>query len=158
MPRPQYETVVASAPKMELKTADLSTSIGVNPGQQYDVDVYPSPGTIGVSQSAAMQVNAPEGATSGTHGFLASSTLERGGYVYGLSSFDKNVFYNRKMWITANDREEPQDGAGQALAFVDNHFDNESGFRFRFENNTNVVHFEPKTIWFTWIERQIGGK
>lgn len=153
---PEFQTVVASAPRESLHTKDLTDNAQVAAGADQFVDFYAPSGNIGVLQSIKLLTTAPPNATSGTHFMLVSSSATMGGYIKGISSYNQQIYWNRFEWINADNDKEPSDGSAAANAIKDVFFDDVTSLRIQYENDTDVVQTNIRDIEITYLFKEIG--
>lgn len=156
MGRPEFETVVAEAPKIELQNIDVSQTPVVPAGNTEFVDLYAPSGFIGIIQSAHLKAESPVGGTNGSHTMQVTSTQSAGGYTIGASSYNTVLEYNYRIWKSAN-------GQGtyptteQAQNILGTRFDDNISIRTYYNNVTDVDQTGQRTYQFTWIKQEIGG-
>lgn len=152
MGRPQFEAVVANAPKEKMTYTDLtqSSSVAVNGSQL--VELFAPTGYIAELQSMMLSCTAPIGSVSGSHAFLF-------GYpgfdlIRGESNFNKDLHWVNSYW-TADKRQDPPVGQTQVSAIKGAIFDDIVPLRIIYYNWSNVVQTNERKIRILYKLRQV---
>jgi hypothetical protein len=160
MPRPQFETIVASATRKVLKYEELATETNtfIVPSNDWvSIDFFATPGKIGKLKTLRFDVGALN-ATSGNHSLTVMSTKDQGGeHLYGVANFDQRVSFITSGFPGGMQTVMPEDHASQLLSLGSAYFDNNIGLRFEYANWTDVS-VTVDDLKIVWIEEQLGGK
>lgn len=156
MGRPQFAQagtkgggdVVATTNRPEVKHISQTNTASVASGASENIEIYAPTGSVYQTQSMRLYVPADGTATSGSHYFVIKSidnvmALGRGGSVY-----NSRVYYNFANWKTADNAQEPSDGAAQQ-AIVDNLWATEnSPIRIKYGNSTDAAQDNSREYQF----------
>lgn len=158
MGRRQFESVVAQAPKVQIKSIDLSSSAVVSSGQTETIDYFVPSGSVGEVKSIYFQVPTPTGATTSVHRAIVSTNFGnlsvKGTYLDGMANFGKSLLYNGD-WVDADFHQYPTDKGAQFNSQSTIVFDSERSFRISYINNTNVAQSNKRNIALIYLEREV---
>jgi hypothetical protein len=154
MPRPQFEMIVASAPREKIVYKDLSSSGSVAVNGKEVIDVYSPVGTISELKLFHANIEAFP-ATLGTHEMSLEKTSGFGGFLFGESSQSKAIVYQYNDWWAVDLRKAPTTNPNFSVSQLT--FDANIGLRIRYVNRTDVVtNTAIRYFAIQFIEKTIG--
>lgn len=151
MGRPQFETIVASAPreKLTLINADISTAIGA--GASQSVTIYAPPKKVFTVSS--MFVEAKPVGTTGTQEFhLGYAAID---IMQTISPFNSGLVFNNNEWFGATTKN-PNDTNAMITALRGIVIDELSGLILNYVNLTNQIQNQIVKIRLWGVERLVG--
>jgi hypothetical protein len=155
MARPQFESVVAQAPRIQIGGTVHDSTVSVPATSSINIYVYSPPGTVSEVIDAFLEAPIPAGATSGNHLFALAYQLNVGPIfnLHGESTFDKVVRFAYGYFHTATVVQLPADINAQGSILRSYQFDDEMPLAIHYNNRTNVAQNGTRKIRL--ITRQI---
>lgn len=165
MGRPQFEVVVASAPREELQIFDFEQNVSViaNTGR-YMIDLFAPPGFIGELKSLWLQAQAPTsyggtygGVGTNVHTFGLSDNEDKIIYTQANNTADKMLDFQQNHWETYG-WSNPTSEEGVIMTLDSVAFDDTTGLRLSYYNNTpsNITN-TPLRMRAIYVLRQVSG-
>jgi len=137
MGRPQFESVIANAPREHLEMVDLSQTLSIAPGITKVISLYAPSGQIGQVMGIYLHKPIVTGATTGTHVVeFGYPTLTR---AYGKSHYNDEVRFVFSNWDKATYSQGPSSDQTQMSALQSLYFDDTQPLYFAIRNDTNVT-------------------
>lgn len=137
MGRPQFEQVVASAPKEYMKFDLLSQTVTVpKTTGVHSILLYAPKGYMGELTAMFARVGAVSGATSGSN--ILTIGYNNISNASGTSSYNQMVQWYGNHWQTADLQQYPPTTQEQSRAFMGLIFDDVIPFRLTYANQTNA--------------------
>lgn len=137
MGRPQFETVVASAPKERMVFIDLGETLNVAGSGDYQKYLYAPPGYIGEVTAVYATIPLLGMATGGTH--LLSMGYSPIYLARGESPYNQAVTWYYNYWNSAPTNAFPPTNQPQAAGIRGAIFDDVTPFIFAYVNKTTVA-------------------
>lgn len=160
MGRPQWERVVAEAPREEIQIYDYMQNVSVAVNGSFQVDLFAPAGYIGELNSMWLHAEAPSGyggATSGTHVFGLRDTEEEVYYTQAAQQYNGVLDFQQNIWATYYNCN-PTTEVGIILTFQSIKFDNTIGLRIKYFNLLNAaITNSPLKIRLIYKLKQVAG-
>jgi hypothetical protein len=156
MPSPEFQAIVAQAPRKKMKILSSTRSVSLAASGVENVDFYSPMGTISRVVALYIWVQAPTGATAGTNSVELLNGTSAGHFMKGSSLYPDQVFFDYSMWMTATAVKNPttEDAIQQVVTSM--YFDSVTPLRVSYTNVTNAANTNNRTIILTVEETQLG--
>jgi hypothetical protein len=151
MGRPQFETVVAAAPRQKLEVSRNFFSTVVAAGGLEQIDLFVATGKVARVQSLFLEAAPVAAALSGDHEMILSPSSNSGGYILGGNAYNAGIKWDKMNWLSANVTEPGTDEASVS-AIRDVLFDDVVGLRFNYLNNTDAGTDGERKFHVNYVE------
>lgn len=156
MGRKQFESIVATASRKSFHSDKNSPGTIVPAGGTENLDIFSPSGSVGRVVSMTAIGYAPVGATSGTHLMNICPSSGGAAFTQGESNYIDDVNFGVNSWVTATSIARPSDESAVVTALQNVMFDDVTGFRFQYTNNTDVDQTGTRILNLNWIEEVVG--
>lgn len=154
MGQPEFQTIVAAAPREVLVSKDLTTSATVAAGAVESITVYAPSGQISKLQAMVIDIPTPTGALSGNHYVYVQYSIANITSMYANSNYNVKVVFRNSQWEIADIAKAPATEAVTAMQGFE--FDDVIGLTFFYGNNTDVAQTGSRMIKVVLKDRQLG--
>jgi hypothetical protein len=161
MGRPQFEVVVASAPREMLQIYDFQQNITVPINGAYQVDIFAPAGYIAELNSMWLQAPAPSGyglSSTCRHTFALRDTDEKVYYTQADNDYLQILDFQQNHWQTyGNANPTTETGIIETVQYIK--FDSKIGLRIKYFNGstTQAITNIPLKIRLIYVLRQVSG-
>lgn len=156
MGRPEFESMVAAAPKERLVLFTPAATSPVAAGVSEEIWIYANPGTI--VRVIGAHITAPQitGATSGDHFFIFAYQSPAIDLMTGRAGFGNTLGFFNGYFTDATVLKKPAEEAAQNNILNNLHFDALKPLVISYGNTTDKPQNGARTIRIVGIERQVG--
>jgi hypothetical protein len=156
MSRKEFEIIVASAPRKNIKKIDLTFSTQLLAGEQVNIDVYAPIGKVSRTEMILTYYPSIATATAGTKFMALYGGSADFGVVYLEGAFNASLWYRYGEFENAT-VSKPTQLINQLLAQKDITFDSAQALRFQVKNNTDVADGGVGKTCRLWVVEEILG-
>lgn len=155
---PQFQTVVAQAPRMEMISTSIDYTSTLKAGGIETTDFYAPSGYLGELVGLRLEAKAISNATTGTQAIFLMNTEGEGiSYLYANNAYNQDLLFKFGYWNKAGSgQSQPPDTDGQILITRNIYFDSNIGLRVEYQNATDVAKNDVITIHYIWLRRELG--
>lgn len=155
MSRPQFETVVAQAPRKALAVSSQNKATALASGNSETVYVYAPSGYIATLKNLYLNMPKPTGAASGSHSVYVGYTGGAGDLMYGSSGYATDLSFDYQGWYIADNQKIPSDVNVVAKLLQSITFDSTIGLVFTYSNASNVSQNNTRNYSVSYVKEQI---
>jgi hypothetical protein len=154
MGRPQFETVVASAPRKKVSFQNLSSSTAIAVDQTVSVSVFAPAGKVATIKGIEVSWGITSGSLSGTKRFF----VVNGGGTIGViqisgANRDASIGYSYGALFGAGGTLSPADPVAQTLQVQNVVIDEANAVIFGFTNSTDIIQTSNRLLYL-WMEEE----
>jgi hypothetical protein len=157
MSRPEFEMIVASAPREKLVTFYQLNNGVLNAGLTETTRFYAPANMIVKVVALGFSVQAVPGATSGKHYLFASYENPALDVINGVSNFGGVLELNHNTFLAADYLKSPSTDEAVVTAIVNLTFDSVTPLKIQYQNITNANQTASRTLTVWGVARQVGG-
>lgn len=154
MGQPEFQTIVAAAPREELVSKDLTTSATVAAGAVESITVYAPSGQISKLQALAIDIPVPAGGLSGHHNMYVQYSIANLTSMFADSNYNVKIVFRNSQWEIADITKAPTAEVVTTLQGFE--FDDVIGLTFYYSNATDVAQTGTRLVKIALKNRQLG--